>query len=181
MWKNFDGTPYSRDGWKAHVLSIPVANFHWVKFCVLHNTASPTLAQWLGFGTTPAQRIKNLQHFYEVSDHWHAGPHGFIDPTHIWGFSDLTLPGVHASCFNHESLGFEMVGDYSKEAFDTGPGAEVRDNAVFALAVVHKHLGIDPNTLHFHKECLRDHHDCPGKNVSKSDMITRVKAQMEKL
>jgi hypothetical protein len=71
-----------------------------------------------------------------------------------------------------------MVGDYSDEAFDSGDGAKVRDLTVQALAILHHALGIDPETLHFHKECLRDHHDCPGKNVVKADMIARVKAAM---
>ena len=35
--------------------------------------------------------------------------------------------------------------------------------------------------LHFHKECSRDHHDCPGKNVVKADVVARVLAKMDAL
>lgn len=71
-----------------------------------------------------------------------------------------------------------MVGDYGAESFDSGDGAKVRDNAVAALAALHRALKISPDTLHFHKQCARDHHDCPGRNVSQPDMIARVKAAL---
>jgi hypothetical protein len=35
--------------------------------------------------------------------------------------------------------------------------------------------------LHFHKECRRDHHDCPGRNVVKADVVARVLTQMAAL
>ena len=113
MWKDFDGKPYTREELLAHVTALPP--IHWARFITLHNTGSPTLEQWEAGGTTPAQRIKNLQHYYEVNEHWHAGPHLFIDCEHIWGFTDLTVSGVHASCFNGVAIGIEMVGDYSVE------------------------------------------------------------------
>ena len=81
-----------------------------------------------------------------------------------------------------------MVGDYASESFDTGSGAQVRDNAVAALAVLHSKLGLRPDGfklgvhgLHFHKECTRDHHDCPGRNVVKADVVARVLSQMASL
>ena len=160
-----------------------VAKLEWrdwkPQFIVLHNTAEPNLAQWEHFGlgkTAGAQRVNNLNRYYRVDEGWHSGPHLFIAPDFIWLACDLTADGVHASCYNRVSIGVEMVGDYSTEAFDSGPGALVRDNAVAALAALHKALKLDPATLHFHKQCIRDHHDCPGKNVVQSDMIARVKA-----
>ena len=147
-------------------------------FIVLHNTAEPNLAQWQhnGMGQNAGlQRIKNLNHYY-ASLGWHSGPHIFVAPDYIWVACDLTQDGVHASCYNHVSIGVEMVGDYARESFETGAGAQVRDNAIVVLAALHKALGISPDTLHFHKECIRDHHDCPGSNVVKTDVIARVKA-----
>ena len=170
-------------GFTPGEFSAYVATLHWrlwkPQFLVLHNTAEPNLAQWnhSGLGKVAgAQRVKNLNHYYHGDEGWHSGPHIFVAPDLIWVACDLTADGVHASCYNRVSIGVEMVGDYSTEAFDTGDGAKVRDNAVAALAILHKALGIRPDTLHFHKECLRDHHNCPGEHVSKPDMIARVKA-----
>ena len=160
-----------------------VAGLRWKtwkpQFLTLHNTAEPNLAQWTHFGlgkTDGFKRILNLNHYYKVEEGWHSGPHLFIAPDLIWVACDLTANGVHASCYNSVSIGVEMVGDYARESFDSGDGAKVRDNAVAALAILHKALKIDPRTLHFHKECLKDHHDCPGKNVVKADVIARVQA-----
>jgi hypothetical protein len=160
-----------------------VAGLRWKlwkpQFLTLHNTAEPNLAQWnhSGLGKVAGERrVQNLNHYYKVVQGWHSGPHIFVAPDLIWVACDLTANGVHASCYNSVSIGVEMVGDYSTEAFDSGDGAKVRDNTVAALAILRKALKIDPRTLHFHKECLRDHHDCPGKNVVKADVIARVQA-----
>jgi hypothetical protein len=120
--------------------------------------------------------------------HWHSGVHLFVAPNLIWNLCDLTEPGVSVSCWNHLTLGIEMIGDYSAERFDAGPGAEVRDNAIAAMAVLHRKLGLRPDQyqkgvrgLHFHKECSQDHHDCPGRNVVKADVVARVLAKMQAL
>ena len=150
-------------------------------FVVLHNTAEPNLAQWNHFGlghTAGVQRILNLNRYYKVEEGWHSGPHLFIAPDFIWLACDLRADGVHASCYNRASIGVEMVGDFSVEPFGSGSGGLVRDNTVAALASLHKALKINPDTLHFHKQCIRDHHDCPGKHVDQADMIARVKAAM---
>lgn len=177
MWKDFDGTAYSRDAFAAHVDGLKWTGWKPVGV-TLHNTGAPTLKQWVESGPAHDQRILNLQRYYEGLG-WHAGPHLFISRNFINGFSLLTAPGVHASCFNHDHIGIEMVGDYSTEPFETGDGALVRDNAVFALATLFHALGLDPHTaLNFHHDCVADHHDCPGHNVSKPDMIARVAASM---
>lgn len=159
-----------------------VAGLKWApwrpQFIVLHNTAEPNLAQWAHFGLgrqAGEKRIRNLNHYYGHELGWSSGPHLFVAPDLIWVACDLTARGVHASCYNNVSIGVEMVGDYSREAFDAGDGARVRNNAVAALAILHKALGIEPATLHFHKECLRDRHDCPGHNVDKQDVNRRVR------
>jgi hypothetical protein len=65
----------------------------------------------------------------------------------------------------------EMVGNYTRDPFDSGDGAIVRDNAVHALAVLHIARGLDPKTIKFHKEDPRTtHKTCPGKNVVKADV-----------
>ena len=154
---------------------------------VLHNTGSPTLAQWLNGGATPAQRMVNLKHYYQGLG-WHSAVHWFACPDRIWELCDPTQDGVHCSCCNHVSLSCEMVGDYSTEEFGSGPGMQVRDNAVHLMAVIHKKFGWDPHVftpwskgLAFHRECTQDHHACPGSRVDKSDMISRVAARMIQL
>jgi hypothetical protein len=67
-----------------------------------------------------------------------------------------------------------MVGDYETEPF----GAEVRGNAIRALAALHSALGLDPHSLRLHKEDPRTTHICPGRNVDKADVINRVLLQM---
>src|ERR1700730_7902067 len=127
MWANFDGRRYTREGFTTHVADLTFTSWR-PKFIVLHNTSSPTLAQWMAYPED--QRIRNLQAYYDTNLHWHAGPHLFISNDAIFGFTDLTAPGVHASCFNSDSIGIEMAGEYNVESFTTGPGADVRDNAV---------------------------------------------------
>ncbi|MBB4199029.1 hypothetical protein CCR94_16180 [Rhodoblastus sphagnicola] len=147
------------------------------QFVTLHNSAEPNLAQWTHFGLGKdqgAKRVRNLNAYYKGLG-WHSGPHLFVAPDFIWLACDLEHDGVHASCYNKTSIGVEMVGDYSVESFDSGGGANVRDNAVAAVAAIYRALGTDPVTLRFHKECARDHHDCPGKHVDKADFVARVK------
>ncbi len=161
---------------------------HWrPSFVTLHNSAEPNIAQWRhrGMGLREGeQRVKDINAGYKAKG-WHSGPHLFVAPDLIWVGCDLEADGVHASCFNHGSFGVEMVGDFSYEPFDSGDGALVRDNAVAALAVLHKALGMRPDGyvyghkgLHFHRECVADHHACPGKNVVKADMVARILKRM---
>jgi hypothetical protein len=144
----------------------------------LHNTAAPTLQQWMSGPTTPQQRILNLEAYYRDQMGWSAGPHLFIDNQLIWAFTPLTTSGVHSPSWNHVSWGIEMVGDYSQESFDQGPGAAVADNAVKALATLHTLMGLDPDTLKFHKEDPGTTHNCPGSNVNKPNIIARVRQRM---
>ena len=185
MWADFDRTAYTRDTWAAHVNSLT-----WTQFSpttpkpigiTLHNTYRPTLAEWVESGPAHDQRILGLQKYYEGMG-WHAGPHGFASRHFITGFTPLTEWGIHSTCFNHTHIGLEMAGDYSTEPFDSGDGALVRDNAVFAIATLMMKLGLTPeHNLVFHKDCPADHHDCPGKLVLKPDIIARVRAEMTAL
>lgn len=191
MWAKFDGKPYTREQFKAMVKAIPASKLAWVKMLCVHNTAVPSIAQWMG-SVSAAQRIKNLQYFYENERGWSAGPHGFIPPskeTVIWGFTPFDTKGVHASCFNGASLGFEMVGDFDTEDFNSGPGALVRDNTIFILAVLYRKLGLRPDNyvkgvsgLHFHIDCGRDNHACPGKlvRVGREGFVQAVLDEMER-
>lgn len=177
MWSHFEG--------KARSLQESVdylATLHWADWkpqgITLHNTAAPTLAQWAETGPNHDARIRNLESYYENELGWHAGPHWFISRTRINWFSNPLLPGVHSRCWNATRFGIEMVGDYGREPFDSGDGASVRDLAVAWIAALNKKFGFNPADLTFHKECTRDNHDCPGRLVSKPDVIARVRAAM---
>jgi N-acetylmuramoyl-L-alanine amidase-like protein len=176
MWANFDRSIYDRAGFVARIASLKWTGWK-PQGITLHNTGAPTLKQWVESGPSHDQRILNLQRYYEGMG-WHAGPHFFVSRSHVSGFSNPLQSGVHSTCFNRTHLGIEMAGNFSAEPFDSGDGALVRDMAVFTLATLFHALGLDPHKLRFHRECVADHHACPGKNVSQSDMIGRVAAAM---
>ena len=198
MWSSFDGKPYTRADLATHINACDFSK--WTDkagkqgrpaFITLHNTATPDIALWMSW--TPAKRqqyILNMQPYYEKKG-WQAGPHFFVTPQDdicAFGFSDLMKAGTHASCFNNSSIGIEMVGDFDKEAFDTGPGAQVADNAIYLMALLHNRIGLTPTPyaynktgLHFHVECAADAHHCPGTHVQKDAVGLRVSAVMAQL
>lgn len=143
-------------------------------FIVLHNTGAPSLSQRPN-GLT-LQHIHNLESYYRDTQKWSAGPHLFIDDRQIWVFTPLTMSGVHSPSWNKLALGFEMLGNYATESFNSGRGLAVRKNAVAAMASISAVLGIDPDTMRLHKEDPGTTHNCPGKNVVKAEIISEVKA-----
>jgi hypothetical protein len=141
-------------------------------FVVLHNTSIPSIAQRPNGFTS--QHMINFCQYYSGMD-WHAGPHAFVDQNGVWIFSPLSAPGVHSPSFNRISWGIEQLGEFDNEPYDSGPGAAIRDNAVFLMAALHVKAGLDSHTLRFHKEDPKTtHKDCPGRNCQKEDVIQRV-------
>jgi len=98
----------------------------------------------------------------------------FVDDKQIWAFTPLTVSGTHSPSWNKVALGIEMLGDYEKEAFDSGRGLNVRKNAVAAIATLSAILGLDPGTMRLHREDPLTTHACPGKNVRKLEVIQEV-------
>jgi hypothetical protein len=187
-WPGFDGTLYTREQFLAHVAGLTIGPY--AKFIVMHATGSPTLKQWEE--SPEAQRIANLQRYYEIQLGWQHGPHLFISPTHIIGFSDLRVRGTHCSCWNYSSIGIETTGNWNTEDFTTGDGAAVLDNFVYAASVLHKHLGIRPDAyvqgvqgLHFHRECAADgHFECPhslSNAFTKESIVQKILTTMDAL
>ena len=161
------------DGWKP-------------AFPTLHNTGVPSLAQWMAMGATPQERWgASLDRYYKGLG-WHAGPHLVVCPSYVWVLCDLAKSGVSVSCWNFETFGVEMVGNYEVggDDFATGIGAEVRANAALVLADLAEKFGwldladfaLGERGLHFHHDCAKDHHACPGSKVSKPDMLARIAA-----
>ncbi len=170
--KMFNALDFAHASWKPRMM-------------ILHNTDAPSLHQWLTGTATPAERMVNLRHRYRDTLGWHSGPHWFVSPDLIWELCDPMADGVHCSCANKVAFGCEMIGDYHNEEFDSGDGAKVRDNAVHLIATVFNKMKWTPDPLilwrsglGFHKNCVKDNHDCPGKKVDRIDLINRVNAKM---
>ena len=167
-WKGIVGKGFKPAEFEAYVntLSFPLWR---PQFVVLHNTAEPRLSQW--HSVSGQQRMANLENFYKNVQHWSAGPHLFVADDLIWAFTPMNTSGVHSPSWNAVAWGVEMVGDYTAEAFSPA----VRENVISALTSMHALLGLDPHTLRLHKEDPKTtHKDCPGKNVSKQDIIDAV-------
>jgi hypothetical protein len=111
-WKGIAGNSYTAEEFDSYCHAL-----HWTawrpSFIVLHNTASPSLAQRPN-GLTK-QHILNLEKYYRDEKHWRAGPHLFIDDKQIWTFTPLTVSGIHSPSWNKLALRVEMLGDYEKE------------------------------------------------------------------
>ncbi len=185
-WQDFVGKAMTRAEIAMQIASLTWTPKVWCpeapqmpRGIVLHNTAAPTLAQWAEAGPNHDARIRNLRSWYEKTQRWKGGPHWFVSRDWINEFDGPLEHGTHSPSFNKSHFGIEMVGDFEKEAFDTGDGAKVRDNAVFLMAVLCRKFGWDPaKVIILHKEDPATTHDCPGKNVHKADVIARVVAQM---
>ena len=170
-WKGIVGQSFAPDKFDTYCQSL-----QWLawrpSFIVLHNTGVPSLSQRPN-GLTK-KHIQNLEAFYRDKQKWSAGPHLFVDDKQIWVFTPLTVSGVHSPSWNQVSLGVEMLGDYEKEAFDTGRGLKVRKNTVEALATLSAVLGFESQSMRLHREDPLTTHACPGKNVRKLEVIQEV-------
>lgn len=141
------------------------------KFIVLHNTAEPTLAQRpKGF---TGQQMINLQGYYSGMG-WQGGPHFFVDQDEVWAFNPITKKGTHSPSYNSVAIGVEMLGDYNIESFSSGDGLKVKNMTMDLLAKLCDHFNFNPSTIKLHKEDPKTTHDCPGKNVIKTDVINCV-------
>jgi hypothetical protein len=170
-WKQIVGSSFDPDGFDnyCHTLS-------WLSwrpgFIVLHNTATPSLAQRPNGFTK--KHIQNLAAFYRDEKGWKAGPHLFVDDKQIWVFTPLTVSGTHSPSWNKVSLGVEMLGDFDKDSFTDGRGLKVRSNAIAAMATLCAVLGMDPKGMRLHREDPLTTHACPGKNVRKLEVVQDV-------
>lgn len=170
-WKGIVGKGFTPDQFTAYVRGLDAAP-DWVQFIVLHNTAEPTLADW--HKVPGERRMAALAEYYRDVQHWSAGPHLFVADDLIWVFTPLDKTGVHSPSWNSVAWGVEQVGDFDREAYDSGAGAKVRENAVHAVAVLSKWAHLDSSTMRLHKEDPKTTHACPGKHVVKADFVQRV-------
>jgi hypothetical protein len=174
-------THYTPDEFRALLQAMKFDHGWTPEFPTLHNTGRPSLRQWRSWGVTPQERWgNNLNNFYRGKG-WHSGVHLVACPDYIWNLCDLRSDGISVSCWNRVAIGIEMVGNYEigGDEFDCGDGSKVRDNAVWALAVLCEKFGWDIGSkLHFHRDCPQDGHQCPGSLVDKAHVAALVKARL---
>lgn len=171
-WKGIIGVGMNVEQFRAYVAGIQFTTWK-PSFMVLHNTGAPKLSQW--HSVSGAARMENLTNYYKNEQHWSGGPHAFVADDLIWPFTPMTGPGVHTPSWNGISLGIELVGDYNVEDDDAGPGHLAYMNAVAVFAIVHARLGLNPETIRFHKEDVNTtHKDCPGNDIVKAKFIQDV-------
>ena len=171
MWKPIDGNLYTPEAFDAHARSVNLKGWK-PRFVVLHNTSLPSLAQW---PSTPWKaRVQNLVDYYK-GQHWSAGPHLFVSPDGIIGFTPLNNMGVHSPSWNSCSWGVEMVGEYMTEDPSSGSGLKVYNFAVSAVASMCDVLGVGSDTIKFHREDPKTtHKQCPGDRIVKAKFLTDV-------
>lgn len=166
--------PCTQEEFRQHVTGLTWSGWR-PSLIVWHNTAAPTLAQWLSRDV--AASLRNLENYYRNELGWSGGPHLFIDPDSICLFNPLNQRGVHSPSWNSTAIGIENVGDFDREDDDSGPGLKVKTNLIFATAVICEAVGLDPRQcIRLHKEDPRTTHDCPGKDLAqdKAAMIEAV-------
>lgn len=171
-WKGIVGVGMTVEQFRAYVDTL-----HWgswkPSFMVLHNTGAPTASQW--HSTAGANRMKNLENYYKNEQHWSAGPHAFVADDLIWPFTPFTTPGVHSPSWNGIALGIELVGDYNVDQITSGFGKAAYENVVALFGILHAKLGLNPETIRFHREDkATTHRDCPGKHIDKARFIQDV-------
>ncbi len=167
-WKGIVGKRFSPDEFDDYVGNLTFSAWR-PQFVVVHNTSVPRLAQRPNGFTK--QHMLNLESYYRDQLGWSGGPHCFVDQNGIWVFTPLTAPGVHSPSWNSISWGIETLGDYMTENF----ADPVHAKLVACLATLHMTIGLDINTLRFHKEDKKTtHHNCPGVNMDKNALIQDV-------
>jgi len=171
-WKGIIGQSFTPEQFREYVAGLSWDD--WLpEYIVLHHTAVPSLVQRPSGFTR--EHLLGLEKYYRDEMGWSAGPHLFVDDHVIWVFTPLTVPGVHAKSFNARSIGVEMLGNYDVEAFTSGRGDIVQENAVAAIAMLSAALDLDPDSMMFHRDEPNTTKTCPGNNVDKATFIRAVK------
>lgn len=176
---------FTQEGLRSYVAGLAFGIWR-PSLIVWHNTAAPTLAQWHASGLEDAARDKppgttrigNLESYFRGRG-WSGAPHLFIADDLIWVFNPLDKPGVHSPSWNAVSIGIEMIGDYDREDDDAGAGLKVKNNCIFATALLCETFGLLPRSaVRLHREDPNTTHKCPGNDlaVDKAPMIAAVEA-----
>lgn len=177
---------FDQDGFREYVVGLRFGAWR-PSLIVWHNTAAPSLAQWMKSaaddakaGRTPGiSRINALENYFKNGRGWPGAPHLFIAPDRIWVFNPLTAPGTHSPSWNNRSIGIEMIADFDREDDDSGDGLKVRNHTIFATAILCETFGLDPaHAIKLHREDPRTTHACPGQDFArdKTEAVAAVVA-----
>lgn len=168
------GLALSPDKLPNYLDSLNPVDFTWhPKRLCLHHTAAPSLAQRpAGFIDA---HMRNLRSYYKEKRGWSAGPHLFVDDNEVWLFTPLTRRGIHASSFNVDAIGIEMLGDYDVEDPRTGRGAAVIETTARVVHHLMSHFGIGEGDILFHRDDPKTSKTCPGQNISKPWFLQQVR------
>lgn len=171
-WQGIVGQAFDREGFEDYVRGLTLSAWR-PRFCVVHNSGVPMFREW---HRVPGQaRMRALERYYRDEQKWSAGPHLFVADDFIWVFTPLTTQGVHAPSWNEVSWGVETVGDWNTETIPTS----LYQNAVVALAALHRKISQSPSTMRFHREDpLTTHKVCPGSNLQKGPLVEAVGARL---
>lgn len=171
-WKGIIGKGFTAEEFQEYVDTLDFSA--WTpRFAVLHNTQIPRLDEW--HNAPGERRMAGLESYYRDDQKWSAGPHLFIADDLIWVFTPLTTPGVHSPSWNGVAWGIETVGDYDKEDLPQ----EVFDNIIAALSTLYCAVGLDAESLRFHKEDpATTHRGCPGVNLIKREVVDALTIKM---
>ncbi len=175
--------PAVKQGFTQEQFGSYVRQMQWPRWrpskIVWHNTAAPSLAQWIKSADADMQagrqpgitRIQNLERFFQRDNGWSGCPHLFVANDLIWVMNPLTYPGVHSPSWNSTSIGIEMIGDFASEDDERGEGLKVKNNTIYATALLCAQLGLDPTEcIYLHKQDPKTTHDCPGKHIAEDKL-----------
>ena len=71
----------------------------------------------------PQRLGRQLRHYSEFDEGWHAGPHAVGAPDRSIVLGEFCADGVHASCWNNDHFGIETVGEFATDLTIGSPDA----------------------------------------------------------
>lgn len=131
---------------------------------VIHHTYRPEKSTWAG-----ERSMGGLKTYYEGKG-WTAGPHLFIAEDGIWLFSPMNRDGIHAGSLNKQSIGIEVVGDYSNEVWS----GNTKSNTLGAIKALMEKLELKNTDIFFHRDSSPK--TCPGAAINKEWLFAELEA-----
>lgn len=160
---------------------VKTQDLSWAKGITIHHTGTPDLGMRPN-GLT-AQHMRNIQHYYQNTKGWSAGPHLFADDDQILGMSSLERRGVHAMSFNRTHLGIEILGNYNQGKDDryVTRGSNCWRMGLTAVAILIRESHLQVYDVNFHRDDPRTSKECPGKTISKAKTHAEIQGILNDL
>ena len=173
----FVNRSFTPDEFRQYVSRLNLGSLSWKpQFVVLHDTGGSDTVGAFPNGL-PKKNIWGLESYFRKDMHWNGGPHCIIDQKQIWVLNPLTQTGVLSPSWNNMSWSVMILGNYTTDSFHSVQGAQVRDNAVAAIAALDAAAGLEAGSLRLNSEDpLTKHKNNPGGNIDKADLIAHIRA-----